>query len=188
MKYGRMSGRVLCMGAANLDLVMYMERFPQTGEVVTTDNFHRFPGGKGGNQAVAASLLGAEVIYFGKLGDDEATQVLIDSLDMNKVNTRHILRAVGQTAGIAMIRVDARGQYSISYSPGANMLITAREVRENAHLFLPGDILLISIEINLAASYEAIRTAHEKGMFVVLDPSRCLQIIFPKKSAQWWTS
>ena len=52
-----MKKRILCMGAINIDLTMYMHRLPLAGETIVTDNFQTFPGGKGGNQAAAAATL-----------------------------------------------------------------------------------------------------------------------------------
>src|SRR5437763_17084572 len=66
-----MSGRVLVVGSVNVDLVVATERLPAPGETVLGGTFTRFHGGKGGNQAVAASLLGSTVMIVAALGDDE---------------------------------------------------------------------------------------------------------------------
>ena len=63
-----LTGEILCMGSINMDLVMRVDRFPEPGETRMTDNFATYPGGKGGNQAVAAALLGGQVTMLGKFG------------------------------------------------------------------------------------------------------------------------
>ena len=59
--------RILCVGSINMDLTMFMERMPAPAETVITDNFATYPGGKGGNQAVAAARMGGNVGFLGKL-------------------------------------------------------------------------------------------------------------------------
>ena len=166
-----MKKRILCMGDINIDLTMYMHRLPLAGESIVTDNFQTFPGGKGGNQAATASKLGASVRYFTKLGDDAFSTQLIDEQKKVGVDTDYIIIEKGQTAGIAMIRVDEDGQNSISFTPGANNLLMPQDVREHAEVFDGCDILLITMEIRPETVYEAIKMAAERKMTVIIDPS-----------------
>ena len=159
------------MGAINIDLTMYMHRLPLAGETIVTDNFQTFPGGKGGNQAAAAATLGAVVRYFTKLGDDAFSTQLMEEQKKVGVDTDYIIIEKGQTAGIAMIRADEGGQNSISFTPGANKLLTPQDVREHPEVFDGCDILLITMEIMPETVYEAIRMASERNMTVIVDPS-----------------
>lgn len=166
-----MGKKILCMGSINIDLVMYMERMPKPGETVVTDNFSTFPGGKGGNQAAAAAALGGEVAFFTKLGDDGFSRELTDALVARNVDMSHVIYLPGETAGVAMIRVDETGQNAISFTNGANGKLTPEDVRENHKVFENYDILLITMEILPDTVYEAIRIAKEKGLTVILDPA-----------------
>lgn len=166
-----LSGEIVCMGGINMDLVMFMPEMPGPGETVITDNFATFPGGKGGNQAVTAAVLGGQVRYFGKLAHDTFSIELVETMGCHNVDTRLILRDADSTAGIAIIRVDSHGQNSISFTPGANGKLTPSEVREHEESFQEGAILLITGEIKPDTIYEAIRLAHRKGMYVIFDPA-----------------
>ncbi|HEX9015936.1 MAG TPA: PfkB family carbohydrate kinase, partial [Chloroflexota bacterium] len=53
--------RVTVLGSLNMDLVVHAERLPAPGETVLGGHFEMDQGGKGANQAVAASRLGARV-------------------------------------------------------------------------------------------------------------------------------
>ena len=167
----KMSGQILCMGGINMDLVMFLPELPAPGESVVTDNFATFPGGKGGNQAVAAAVLGGQVSYFGKLGQDSYSDELLDGMSERGVDTRFVLRDGDSTAGIAMIQVDSKGQNSIAFNPGANRLLMPEEVPDYDHCFTEGGILLITGEIRPDTIFAAIRQAKEKGMVVIMDPS-----------------
>jgi len=194
MNYASLTGKILCMGSINMDLVMFMAHMPGPGETVVTDNFSTFPGGKGGNQSVTASVLGGEVRYLGKLATDSFSDELILAQSNRGVKTDSILRDASSTAGIAIIRVDSKGQNSISFTPGANALLTPDEVNANEHLFEAGSILLITCEIRPETVYAAVRLAHRKGMLVIMDPApvppqpfpedvpACVDIIKPNES------
>ena len=65
-------GRVVVLGSLNVDLVASVERHPGPGETILADgSLHRFAGGKGGNQAVAAAAAGAEVMMVAAVGADD---------------------------------------------------------------------------------------------------------------------
>lgn len=165
------NGEVVVLGSINMDLVMYGGSIPAPGETVKSQEFHMFPGGKGGNQAVAASVLGSDVSFLGRLGDDTFSQQLIDSLCEKGVDVTHIIREAGSMAGIAMICVDPSGQNSIVFSPGSNANLTPADVQANKSMFRPGRILLATLEIQPETVYEAVRIAKERGMLVMVDPA-----------------
>ncbi len=175
-----LSGKIISMGSINMDLVMFMDRFPEPGETVVTDNFSTFPGGKGGNQAVTASVLGGKVKYFGKLGEDVFSLQLKKALNEREVDTTSILVDKTATAGIAIILVNKQSQNLISFTPGANALLTPEEVRDHKELFETGAIFLSSMEINPETVYESIRVANENGMFIILDPAPAPREKFPE--------
>ena len=58
------------MGSLNFDLIATVSRFPNPGESLIGREFYTSSGGKGGNQAVAASRLGAEAFMVGRVGSD----------------------------------------------------------------------------------------------------------------------
>lgn len=176
----RKNNRILCMGSINMDLTMFMKRMPAPAETVATDNFATYPGGKSGNQAVAASRLGGQVGFFGKLGDDMFSKELLAAMRSDNVNTDNILIEKGETAGVAMIRIDEEGINSISFSPGANALITPQDIEKNEALFEQYGFLLITTEIQADTVFAAVRMAKSKGMTVVMDPAPIPQKPIPE--------
>ena len=61
---------ITVIGSVNLDIVAKAPKLPARGETVTGADLHRFPGGKGANQALAAQRLGADVSLVACVGDD----------------------------------------------------------------------------------------------------------------------
>ena len=66
--------RIAVIGSVNLDIVAKAAKLPQPGETVTGAELHRFPGGKGANQALAAQRLGADVSLIGSYVSDLAAR------------------------------------------------------------------------------------------------------------------
>ena len=106
-----------------------------------------------------------------RLGDDSFSSQLTEELRKHGVEDRYLIYEPGATAGIAMIRIDAQGRNSISFTPGANAAISPADVRANADAFEEGGILLITLELPLDTVREAMKLAKERNMQVVLDPS-----------------
>jgi ribokinase len=57
--------KVCVVGSVNLDLTLAVDNLPRPGETVLASSLSHTPGGKGGNQAVAAARAGAQVHFVG---------------------------------------------------------------------------------------------------------------------------
>src|SRR5437764_7954673 len=97
--------RITVVGSANVDHVARCERLPRPGETVTDATFERVPGGKGANQALAATRLGARVRFVGRVGRDELP---LRALEREGVDISGVVRDDGES-GVALIIVDADG-------------------------------------------------------------------------------
>ncbi|HXZ43752.1 MAG TPA: PfkB family carbohydrate kinase, partial [archaeon] len=71
---------ICVVGGINMDLVVQVPHIPRPGETVQGGEVARFPGGKGSNQAVAASRLGATVAMVGQVGADAFGDELLATL------------------------------------------------------------------------------------------------------------
>jgi len=120
-----MNGRVLVFGSINTDITVYVDKLPMPGETVTGGTWDTFPGGKGANQAVAASRAGVPVSVYGCLGDDPFGQDRLASLATTGISTAGVRVLAGVRSGVALIMVDAHGENSIAVAPGANMQFLA---------------------------------------------------------------
>ena len=90
-----MSGRVLVVGSANLDVVLRSPRLPGPGETVLAHDVRRGFGGKGANQAVAAAGAGAPVSLVGRLGDDPEGVAYRERLAGFGIDVAHLRSAPG---------------------------------------------------------------------------------------------
>lgn len=161
---------IICMGSVNIDFVMFVDEFPGVGETVIAEHFSSYPGGKGGNQAITAAQLGAEVCFLGKLGQDEYSEKLLVSLQESGVNIDSVVTADG-SSGVAMIRVDRHGQNSISFCPSSSGSLTKAEIDAKQDIFQPGRVLLATFEAGVDVVYEAAKLSKSRDMLVIVDPA-----------------
>jgi ribokinase len=165
-------GRVVVVGSVNVDLVVVASRLPGPGQTVTGGDVARHHGGKGGNQAVAAARLGADVAFVGAVGDDDFGVAARAALVTEGIDVTHLLVAPRPT-GVALIVVDEQAENLIAVAPGANAAPTPASVTA-ALLALaigPGDVVLVSCEIPPEAIRAALAAARAAGATSVLNPA-----------------
>ena len=117
------------LGSVNLDLVARIERFPRPGETLTGASLEQFPGGKGGNQALAARRLGAKVSLLACVGDDANADPALEHLQREGVLLGGVQRLDSEPTGLAMILVDSEGENQIVVAPGANAQLRKEQLQ-----------------------------------------------------------
>lgn len=162
------SSQVAVVGSANLDIVVPVHHHPVRGETVLGGDHLLAPGGKGANQAVAAALLGARVMFVGAVGADSAGETLTASLKDAGVDTTHLHSKEEVPSGIALITVDDGGDNAIVVSPGANAHLSPEDIAHAATDLSSSDVLLLQLETPLAT---VIAGATTQTACVVLDPA-----------------
>jgi ribokinase len=169
VKSSATSGRVIIVGSLNVDSVLLVTEFPRAGETVSATGRRSNPGGKGGNQAIAAASTGIETLMVGAVGCDEEGGRYLRHLQAGGVNTDFIVTTDQVETGSATVLVDRSGQNSIVVSAGANDTLSAEHLRLPA--FRPGDVVLVQLEIPLVVARAALHTAASSGAYTVLNAS-----------------
>lgn len=162
---------IAVFGSINIDLAAYSERLPRPGETVHGTSYALGLGGKGCNQAAAARRLGADTILVGRVGRDEFGNRALSEIAGLDLAPDAIEVDPQNPTGLAVIGVDAYAQNCITVVGGANMAIDAGDVDRNGAVFRKADILLLQLEIPLAAGLQAAEMVREAGGKVILDPA-----------------
>ena len=95
------------------------------GQTVVGDEAVVGSGGKGANQAVAASLAGARTVMVGCVGDDPDGAALVGGLRQAGVDVRGVQALADVRTGMAFVLVAADGENCIAVAPGANSRLRA---------------------------------------------------------------
>jgi ribokinase len=165
---------ILVVGSLNMDIVNRVEKHPKIGETIKGISTSYYSGGKGSNQAVAASKLGANVKMMGAVGDDQYGKILLKSLNSYDVNIESVV-TLNEPTGIAFITVDSSGENTIILSEGANKKITVDNLKEKLS-FVNIDTLLVQNEINFDVTKFVIEEAHCKGIHTIYNPAPVLKL------------
>ena len=162
---------IIVFGSINIDLIAKTPRLPFPGETLLGHHFFTAGGGKGANQAVAASRLGITTHLIGRVGGDNFGQELLTSLQSYGLNTDKILIDRSTHSGIAIIAVEDSGQNNIIVIPGANNCINDTDVERLKEILPTATALLLQLEIPLQIVQAAAKLACEAGVKVILDPA-----------------
>ena len=160
---------VCVVGSVNLDLTFKVGSLPRPGETVLASSLAVAPGGKGGNQAVAAARAGARVQFVGALGDDPAADQLRAHLRANGVGLEGTV-ALSGPSGTAVIVVDANAENTIVVAPGANGQLTLAPGTAR-QLIADCDVLLTQLEIPVTTAVAAAHEARSAGAVVMVNAS-----------------
>jgi ribokinase len=162
--------RIVVIGSLNADLVQNVGRLPKLGETIVGGNLDTFSGGKGANQAYAASRMGAGVSMIGQVGNDGLGSALLESLRSAGVNTESVGLSDRPTgAGVILVLPD--GENVIVISPGANATVTPEVAAERLSILNEGDYLLAQLEIPIESVERSLGVAKERGSTTMLDPA-----------------
>ena len=185
---------VCVFGSINMDVTAYMERLPRPGETLHGHEYKLGLGGKGANQAVAARKLGSDVRFICRLGSDDFAKPARRELAAHGVDLTLVRRDDAGATGIAIINVGEGGENCISLIGGSNLAMDDSDVERGREALAAADVLLLQLEVPLAASLKAAALVRAHGGTVILDPApapkgglspdvlRAVDIITPNES------
>lgn len=162
--------KITVVGSSSMDLVVTSSKRPGAGETVLGEAFNTVPGGKGANQAVAASRLGAEVTMIGCVGDDHFGQIILKNLAANGVLIDHVEPVTGMESGTAHI-VLAEGDNSIVVVKAANDCVTPDYIERKTEVIRQSDIVIIQQEIPEETVAYVSRLCAEFQIPLILNPA-----------------
>lgn len=163
--------RICILGSINMDLILNVKKMPQIGETVFGENLKNASGGKGANQAVAASRCGAKVSMIGKVGNDNSGKSLVESLVKDSIDVSCVGVAADSPTGTALITVNEEGNNSIVVVPGANMTIGSDEILNARKIIEDSSLIISQFETPFQAAIAAFKIAREKGVITILNPA-----------------
>ena len=165
-----MKSKICVVGSSNIDQISYVENIPGDGETVFGSSYQMGFGGKGANQAVMASLLGAETYMITCLGEDVYADMTIENYKKNNINIDY-LQIVPGSSGVAPIWVDDSGQNRIIVISGSNDHIDADKAIESLSKIQDLKILVGQFEIPLEVTEKVFSFARENNITTILNPA-----------------
>ncbi|MEM5439811.1 ribokinase [Paraburkholderia diazotrophica] len=164
-------GHVTVVGSLNMDLVARAPRMPQPGETLAGHAFAQVPGGKGGNQAVAAARLGAQVAMLGCIGADANGAQLRAGLEAEGIDCTALETSATAPTGVALIIVDDGSQNAIVIIAGSNGEVTPDTVARHEAALARAQVVICQLETPPATVHAALCAARRLGKTVILNPA-----------------
>ena len=168
--------KVTVVGSFMYDLVATASRRPKTGETLIGDSFGMFLGGKGANQAIAASRAGASVTMVGRLGNDLFGDQFLEKFSEEGIKTNFVIQDTENGTGVGMPLIDASGDNSIVIIPQANMALTVENIDKAESVIADSDVLVLQCEVPMEANKRAAEIANKNDTLVILNPAPARKI------------
>ncbi|MDR1096802.1 MAG: ribokinase [Tannerella sp.] len=163
--------RLLVVGSSNTDMVIRTGNLPRPGETVLGGTFFMNPGGKGANQAVAASRLGIPVTFVCKTGNDIFGSQSRQLLEEEGIDTSYVFSDPCNPSGVALITVDRNGENCIAVASGANINLLPSDLEKAGEAISRCDMVLMQLEIPVETVEYVVRVARERSKKVILNPA-----------------
>lgn len=151
--------KVAVIGSLNIDVALMLDHLPAQGATIAVQDEAENFGGKGANQAVAASRQGAEVTFIGAVGADERGKAFKTLLADEGIDTQYIYTKEQQPTGSATILLEADGHNTIMVHGGANMAL------------MEADVVVAQLEVPSAVVTAGFEIAQAYGATTILNPA-----------------
>ena len=171
-----MGKKILILGSCNVDLVFNLPRFHHPGETILAKSQSTFFGGKGANQAISSKLLGGNVCFITKVGNDLYGKSYRRHLIRNGFDQKTILEDRKAPTGMAVIELTPRGENRIVVFPGANDSLSAKDLKRLQACWRGVELFATQLEIPLPTVERGLRLAKEEGALTLLNPSPPAQL------------
>lgn len=175
MKFTSNEPRILVIGSSSVDLVLDTHHIPEANETVIAHHSETFFGGKGANQAVGTSRLGASTYFMGAVGMDPYGQQIMRHLVHEKVNVGFVIESEDAPTGTAYV-TNAENKNAIVVVPAANYSIKKQDIIDSERVFDHCDLVLLQLEIPMEIIEFVFETAISKGKKIGLYASPGKQI------------
>lgn len=162
--------KISVVGSINMDMTITAERIPKKGETLFGKDIHYIPGGKGANQAVAMSRLGADVEMFGCVGNDSAGKTLLEKLEKEGVKTKNIKIDENTPTGVALITIGDNDN-TIVVVAGANAKVDKAYVDSILNELLKSEVVVLQHEIPIETVEYIIDKCYENNIKIILNPA-----------------
>ena len=164
-------GRVAVVGSLNMDLVVRAARLPHPGETLAGQAFAQVAGGKGGNQAVAAARLGAQVAMIGCVGADPNGAQLRAGLEAEGIDCGALQTSQTASTGVALIVVDDSSQNAIVFVAGSNGELTPETIASHEAVLAAAAVVICQLETPPDAVRATLAAARRLGKIMILNPA-----------------
>ena len=146
MKLSNIKPTIVVVGSSSIDLVLNTSKIPTANNTVLAESLQSFLGGKGANQAIATSRLGAQTYFISRVGMDPFGQQVLRNLNDEAVNVAYVVEDEDEGTGTAYVTASNEGN-AITVVPAANYNLSPTDISEAEKYLVAADLILTQLEI-----------------------------------------
>ena len=146
MKLSNIKPTIVVVGSSSIDLVLNTSKIPTANNTVLAESLQSFLGGKGANQAIATSRLGAQTYFISRVGMDPFGQQVLRNLNDEAVNIAYVVEDEDEDTGTAYVTASEEGN-AITVVPAANYNLSPTDISEAEKYLVAADLILTQLEI-----------------------------------------
>ena len=146
MKLSNIKPHIVVVGSSSIDLVLNTSKIPTANNTVLAESLQSFLGGKGANQAIATSRLGAQTYFISRVGMDPFGQQVLRNLNDEAVNVAYVVEDEDEGTGTAYVTASEEGN-AITVVPAANYNLSPTDISEAEKYLVAADLILTQLEI-----------------------------------------
>ena len=146
MKLSKIKPNIVVVGSSSIDLVLKTSKIPTANNTVLAESLQSFLGGKGANQAIATSRLGAQTYFISRVGMDPFGQQVLRNLNDESVNVANVVEDEDEDTGTAYVTASEEGN-AITVVPAANYNLSPTDISEAEKYLVAADLILTQLEI-----------------------------------------
>lgn len=162
---------VSVLGIYVADTAYMATRLPEMGETLLGSGFSLGPGGKGSNQAVAASRAGADTSFISKIGKDPFGEMALKIYEESGVTPRlTIMDDIPSGAAFIFVNEDT-GDNAIIVYPGAAGTISVQDVEAQRECIESSSVFVTQLEQSPQAALRGLEIAKKAKVRTVFNPA-----------------
>lgn len=162
MKLRNTKPQIVVVGSSSIDIVLKTSKIPTANNTVLAQNLRSFLGGKGANQAIATSRLGAHTSLVSRIGMDPYGQQVLRNLNEEDVDVAYVFEDEEEETGTAYVTASDEGN-AITVVPAANYNLSSADIDEAEKFLLTADLILTQLEIPAQTVEHLFRKAKNLG-------------------------
>ncbi len=163
--------QVVGLGSCTVDFFALVPHLLHGNDKVNATKLEIHAGGVTANNLTQVARCGATTGWFGLLGDDSNSKIILDAFRADGMDTSAVEQVPGQLSSITWIPVDAQGERCIYMFPNVTAAVTPEQIRTRfgAYIKQAAHLHTEASQLPLAPVLEAMRIARDAGVKNVFD-------------------
>lgn len=166
-----MGKKLAVVGLYGMSALFRLKRLPAPGETVGSRALKFEQGGKGYNQALGASRMGADVFFAAAVGDDQYGKQAPEIFEQDGLHDYCCMTVAGAPTAFASVLSDETGDNMVIVEQGANAKMTLKMADSLEDRIKDCHMLLLQCEMPDGVVRRLLEIGKKHGLFTVLNPA-----------------